>query len=936
MRQVRNARITLALLVGTALTLWTSRLPGGETAKIDRLALEANPHASFTFGGLVGQRIRANVDGWLLPCPGANPGLIEMFRVRDRQPVPQLVPWAGEFVGKYLISGIQALRMTHDPRLEASLRRTVEEVIATQADDGYLGPFPKQDRLRGNWDLWGHYHVMQALELWHERTGDENARRANLKAADLICATYLDQGRSLLEAGSPEMNLAVIHVLGRLYRATGNERYLRQMQGIVRDFEGAGDYYRTGKAGVPFFRTPRPRWESLHDLQGLVELYRITGDESYRDAFVNLWRSIRDWDRRNGGGFSSGEQATGSPYEPSAIETCCTIAWMAVTIDALALTGDSTIADELELSTYNGMLGAQHPSGRWWTYNTPMDGAREASAHTIVFQSRAGTPELNCCSVNAPRGLGMLSEWAVMQCDGGLAVNYYGPFTCRTKLADGTGVAIEQHADYPRSRKIELSVKPDRPQRFKLRVRVPQWSPSTSIKIGDKKIPATAGSYAQIDRTWEPGDTIEIGLDLAPRYEVGDLQQAGKASIYYGPLLLAYDQALNDFDEEQIPTLEGLKKLLLQAEVTSPKETGNSLAPWLVAKLPVGNDKTLALCDFASAGAQGTRYRSWLKAAGLEPPAVVVDSPVDGGAVPPGRLLFTWRPQAPGEGEHNRYRVVVAESRNLKKPVFEYPVDQSDRAVVPRELAAKLKPGQDYFWDVFVKNAQGESRARNGLRQFHVDSSLAPYADADLTTYGEGPEGILVDAPLATNAEPQYGALDTARDVRPTAAGPGLDFNGRSSLAAYKLKRFPERDYTLAVWFRLPAELPPKLMQLASGWVGGGDDPLRLCVDHGRLFARIENPKANLSTPGLEVEHGDWHHVAAVKAGERLTLYLDGQERATLGVPAVLQSSTRTLGFGGNPRFTGDEYLLGTLRGGKLYARALSPAEVQALAAKAE
>ena len=39
----------------------------------------------------------------------------------------------------------------------------------------------------------------------------------------------------------------------------------------------------------------------------------------------------------------------------------------------------------------NASLGAQHPSGRWWTYNTPMDGIREASAHTIVFQSRAGT-----------------------------------------------------------------------------------------------------------------------------------------------------------------------------------------------------------------------------------------------------------------------------------------------------------------------------------------------------------------------------------------------------------------------------------------------------------------------------------------------------------------------------------------------------------------
>ena len=96
---------------------------------------------------------------------------------------------------------------------------------------------------------------------------------------------------------------------------------------------------------------------------------------------------------------------------------------MALTVDALRLTGDPVAADELELSTFNGDARRPAPVGRWWTYNTPMDGVREASHHTIVFQARAGTPELNCCSVNGPRGLGMLSEWAVIQTDEGLAVS---------------------------------------------------------------------------------------------------------------------------------------------------------------------------------------------------------------------------------------------------------------------------------------------------------------------------------------------------------------------------------------------------------------------------------------------------------------------------------------------------------------------------------
>ena len=127
-----------------------------------------------------------------------------------------------------------------------------------------------------------------------------------------------------------------------------------------------------------------------------------------------------------------GEQATGNPYDRGAIETCCTVAWMAMSVEMLRLTGNSLVADELELSTLNSGLGMMSPSGRWVTYNTPMDGERQASAHTIVFQARAGTPELNCCSVNGPRALGLLCEWAVMRRADGLVLNYYGPGTMRT------------------------------------------------------------------------------------------------------------------------------------------------------------------------------------------------------------------------------------------------------------------------------------------------------------------------------------------------------------------------------------------------------------------------------------------------------------------------------------------------------------------------
>ncbi|HEY2952948.1 MAG TPA: beta-L-arabinofuranosidase domain-containing protein [Verrucomicrobiae bacterium] len=598
-------------------------LPAKEGAA---LMFHSIPQNRLRFDGFVGERIQANIENWLLPAPAANPGMIEMFRVRDREPAPNLVPWAGEFVGKYLISAIQTLRLSERPELRTTVSNVVAQFIATQADDGYLGPFPKRVRLKGNWDLWGHYHGLEALLLWHEATGDEAALAACRRAGDLVCQTFLGTGQRVFDAGSPEMNMAIIHGLGQLYRVTGEARYLQMMRDIEKDWERAGDYLRTGLAGKEFFQTPRPRWESLHDVQGLLELYRITGEPKYREAFEHHWRSIRRFDRRNTGGFSSGEQATGNPYAPTAIETCCTIAWMALSLDMLRLTGDPLVADELELSTFNAWAGAQHPSGRWCAYNTPMDGAREASAHTIVFQSRAGTPELNCCSVNGPRGWGMLSEWAVMKAADGLVVNYLGPFSFEGRLEDGTPIRIRCETGYPLSGKIRLIVEPAESRRFKLQWRIPAWAGPVQAQFNhDNVVFPQPGHYFTLQHQWKSGDEIMLTLELALRATPGDKEQQGRVSLYRGPLLLACDQRFNSFDETAFPLfdLHRLKDVTL----ADSAEKGLVLRPWLLLDVPASGGQTLHLCDFASAGATGTRYRSWLRATNTPPaPAVTQDS----------------------------------------------------------------------------------------------------------------------------------------------------------------------------------------------------------------------------------------------------------------------------------------------------------------------
>lgn len=924
----------MIILSGLAATCGIAR--GATNALSDRgtLLLDSVAGAHFRFGGEVGRRVEANLNHWLLCAPAANPGMLEMFRMRDRQPAPQLVPWAGEFAGKYLISAVQALRMTDRPALRTHVAKFVAELITTQAEDGYLGPFPRTQRLLGNWDLWGHYHVMEGLLLWYGDTDDAAALQACRRAADLVCRTYLDQGRRVFDAGSPEMNLAIIHGLGTLYRLTGEPRYFRMMREIEKDWERAGDYLRTGLDVTEFFATPRPRWESLHDLQGLVELWRITGEAQYRDAFVHHWRSIARWDRHNTGGFSSGEQATGDAYSPAPIETCCTVAWMALGIDMLRLTGDARVADELELSTLNAALGAQHPSGRWWTYNTPMDGVREASAHTIVFQARAGTPELNCCSVNGPRTLGMLSEWAVMADAGGLTINWHGPGEFAGSLRDGTAVRLRCAGDYPLSDQVAWTVTlPSDPKRFTLRFRIPAWSTKTTAKLnGDALGVPTSGQYLACERLWKTGDTLELDFDLALRAVPGDREAAGKVSLYRGPILLAYDQRQNAFDESDIPAVD-LKHLVDARLVTRSNHTSAIASmPWLLVDLPAPDGRTLRLCDFASAGAAGTRYRSWLPATNPPPPPPITRLPADGATIGPGQTLFRWTTKT--NATLTDYRLVISDSPDFAKFVVDLAGLKRSRAEVGEDLKSRLQPQRRYFWRVVARGPQGETPSVEPAAWFRFDPQTPASASAD--DFETDPGGLVVKAPLRGDPTPEFGRLKRATGFVP-AEGPGdsangaIRLNGNGQMLIYALPEEVGEDYSVAVWLRVGALPEGRIGQVFSAWAAGMDDPLRLTIDSGRLFARIE-AQQGFSTKGVPIDVGVWHHVAAVKRGPQLTLYLDGQAREQIAVPPLMNSVARSCALGGNPNFSGNEFLAADFADFEMSFRALSADEVIALA----
>ncbi len=541
---------------------------------------------------------------WLIDIRESNPSILTMFRDRDTLPYRDLLPWSGEFAGKHIISAYYIYLLTRDESLFNEALTFLDLLISYQAEDGYLGVYSKDCRLTGSfsqnpqktgqtWDAWNHYHIMYGLYLWSALTERKDYENALLRIADRFLDTFYDGKSSLASIGSTEMNLAPFHIFALLYRKTGEEKYLRFAKKIEEDIatENAGDYIRLSLQGIDFYKCPKPRWESLHVIQGIAEMYLATGEEYYLTSAAQITNSILKTDVHNTGAFSTDEQAVGNPYQNRNVETCCVVAFNALTIRLLHITEDIGLLDFLERSHYNAVLGFFSPTGKWSTYNTPMDGCKRANFDEIQFQSRAGSPQLNCCSVNAPRGVGEVAAWMFTEREDRLCVNFYESFD-----ADFEEISLSCRSDYPAPGRICLHSKGIGK---KLALRIPGWSKQSVVTVNGERISVQPGTYFEID-TGSVDTEILLDLDFSPCLEEGDLEYKGKSSVYAGPVL--YGAALGDNRHYDLRSLPKIEKFRFSV---CPERQADGAILWRAGDV--------VLRDFYHLGADGSAYRTWLE-----------------------------------------------------------------------------------------------------------------------------------------------------------------------------------------------------------------------------------------------------------------------------------------------------------------------------------
>lgn len=610
-RYMIGRRLNLFLPVWMTTAAWAAsavvqevswRVPGQVRDALDPV----EPHR-VRVDGWLGQRIRVNI-AHRLATVELDP-LLAGYRHR-----PGHHPWIGEHIGKWMHAATLAWVHTGDPTLRRKLEEAVEELLRTQEPDGYLGTYVATQRFGlfpgADWDVWSHKYNLIGLLTYYRYTGHEPALEGCRKMADLLVSVFPGQ-KSILQAGT-HVGMAATSVLEPmvwLYRLTGEPRYLAFCRYLVEAWEEPGGPRLLSSlltSGRVHQTANAKAYEMLSNLVGLCELYRVTGESNHLRAVLAAWEDIVTRRLYITGSASQGEFFRGDYEWPNhegahVAETCVTVTWLQLNLQLLRLTGEMRFAREMERTLYNHLTAAQHPDGTRWCYFTPLEGRK------------AYGPGINCCVSSGPRGLALAPYlgYAVSRSSAGDALTVLTLETSRAELIlNGQTVEVQQHSGFPTQGLSRLTLRLDRPARFGLRVRVPEWARPVEVRLPNRQVlREQRGDVVEIgDRLWQDGDQVDIRFALGLRLVRGTHGNAGRAAVLWGPFVLAHDVAWN----LEAPSPAGLG----WSEPVTGACRWRPDAPLRVETRSVvsrsGRKMTVGLIPFADAGAHGFVYRVWL------------------------------------------------------------------------------------------------------------------------------------------------------------------------------------------------------------------------------------------------------------------------------------------------------------------------------------
>ena len=172
----------------------------------------------------------------------------------------------------------------------------------------------------------------------------------------------------------------------------------------------------------------------------------------------------------------------------------------------------------------------------------------------------------SCCPTNLARFIPSIPDYIYAVEGEALFVNLFAASRAAA-VVGGARVGVQQTGDYPWNGRIALTITPDQPRSFELRVRIPGWARNEPVPSGLYRYADAAGAayelrvngepisptlrrgYAVIARVWTPGDTVTLVLPMPVRRVVADARVADtrdKVALERGPLVYAAEWIDND------------------------------------------------------------------------------------------------------------------------------------------------------------------------------------------------------------------------------------------------------------------------------------------------------------------------------------------------------------------------------------------------------
>lgn len=452
----------------------------------------------------------------------------EQFRLRSDDELP-VGYWRGEFWGKWVISGCRVARYNSDKRLYETLHKTALEVISTADDDGYIGSYSDKENFfaadpektypimgwpcNWNWNLWCRKYTLWGMLEIYELTKDEKILDAAKKFTDqfieMLEAKGVRPGETGTFNGLPTGSIMKPMLI--LYRITENERYLRFALEIAHDWERDDGHIPNIIANAlsmkpvhewyPKSQNWAKAYEMMSCLDGLVELYRVTGVRKYLTAVENMYTLLRENETNQvlSVGFND-IFANAAAYPNSMSEPCDIIHWMRICYELFCLTGDGKYVDSFEAAFYNPFLASAFADGKW--------GARavRCAGRHMVSYNEALMKHSHCCVNNIPRGFINAVDFSVMESEKGLVINLYGECSGevgRFKVKIGEGY-LERG---------EVKVEIEAPEASEVSFRIPEWSESVNICGNNFIHPASSLDF----KLKEGNNVFDIKFDIKPR-----------------------------------------------------------------------------------------------------------------------------------------------------------------------------------------------------------------------------------------------------------------------------------------------------------------------------------------------------------------------------------------------------------------------------------